>query len=82
MSHFSLRIQKPFSQQVIPIEWISVTAPNGNLVIGPGHRPLVSGIAPGTQVVYKAAGAEHALEVPEGGGLVHVTGPLVLLFLS
>lgn len=82
MSQFSLRIQKPFSQQVIPIEWISISASNGNFVIGPGHRPLVSGIAGGTQVTYKAAGAEHTIEVSEGGGLVHVTGPLVLLFLS
>ncbi|MGD1997495.1 MAG: hypothetical protein PVJ92_01125 [Candidatus Dependentiae bacterium] len=75
-------IEHPFSTQEIMADWISIKSPNGNFVVGAGHRPMLSLVSEGESVVYKSAGVEKAIEVAEGGALLHVTGNTVRLVLT
>lgn len=75
-------IEHPFSTQEIMADWVSVKAPSGNFIVGAGHRPMLSLVSEGESIVYKAAGVEKAVEVAEGGALLHVTADAVRLVLT
>lgn len=79
---FTLQIRQPFSNIITPISWVSVPGQSGSFVVGPGHQALISALAPETEVVYHANGAEHSVSVGAGGGLVHVRDNAVILFLN
>ena len=78
----SFTIEHPFSTQEIIADWVSVKSPNGNFIVGAGHRPMLSLVCEGESVVYKAGGVEKAVEVAEGGALLHVTATAVRLVLT
>lgn len=77
-----LSLEHPFSTQEIMVDWVSVKSPNGNFVVGAGHRPMLSLVCEGESVVYRAAGTEKAIEIAEGGALLHVTADAVRLVLT
>lgn len=78
-----LCIQRPFEQEVIAIEWVTIISPNGSFTVGLGHQDLVSLVKSGESVTYKiAGGGEEKLTVAEGtSGVVHVTKNKIDLFL-
>lgn len=79
---FTLQVRQPFSNSITPVSWVSVPGQNGSFVVGPNHQPLISALAPESEVIYHANGAEHTVPVGEGGGLVHVRDNAVVLFLN
>ena len=82
MSTLTLRIQRPFKQTELTIEWVSIEGPNGGFVVGPGHRSLISAVSGSSSVTYKSGGSEQSIEVGEADGLVHVIDNIVILFLG
>jgi len=78
----TLVILRPFSEEKKAIDWVSLECPGGSFVVGPGHRPLVNMLSGSGVVTYKVGGLEDTIEVPEQGGLVHVVGNQVILFLN
>lgn len=82
MSNLTLRIQRPFRQENIDVDWVSIESATGSFLIGPGHQTLISAVSASSNVVYKArGGSEEALEVGDADGLVHVVKDTVILFL-
>jgi len=81
MSTFVLHIQRPFVQQEITVEWVSVQSPTGSFVVGPGHRPLLSLVSMGKSIVYHISGVDHEVEVPSAGGILHIDKVCAVLVL-
>lgn len=82
MSTITLRIQRPFSQKELSVDWVHVQSPTGSFIVGPGHRTLISAVSASSSVTYKSGGSEQSLEVGESDGLVHVVDNTVILFLG
>ena len=77
-----LSVMKPFSEEKKEVDWVRVECPGGSFTVGKGHRPLVNILAGSKTIVYRQHGADHTIEVPAEGGMVHVFDNQVVLFLS
>ncbi len=80
MEQFDFIVQKAFSRDVYPVEWVQVVAPDGSLLIGPGHQRLVTAVKDGESITYSSGGVEKTLEVKNG--MLHAYSDKVVLLVG
>jgi F0F1-type ATP synthase epsilon subunit len=83
MKHpLTLVIQRPLSHEEVSISWILLSTVDGSFLIGPGHVPMVLALKPESTVSYKTGKGESEVDIGVHGGLAHVRGDKVEIFMG
>ena len=76
-----LIISSPQQRTRHEVAWVELNSPTGNLIIQPGHAPMVLRLKERSPITYGLlSGKQETLEVDHG--TVHVTRSTVLLLIS
>ncbi len=67
-----LELITPTSKETVPVNWLEINTPTGNLIIQMGHAPSIYTLCAGKEIVFEYASGEidHKL-IQEA--IVHVT---------
>jgi len=80
VEHFDFIVQRAFSKEKYSVEWVIVMAPDGSLLIGPGHQRLVTAVTDGESITYCSGGVEKKLKVENS--ILHAYPDKVVLLVG
>ncbi|HTM06172.1 MAG TPA: hypothetical protein VL201_02935 [Patescibacteria group bacterium] len=74
-----LRILSPKGNKTLPVDWIEIMTPTGNMVIQPFHAPFIANIVPNSVII--AAQGEQKTTINVSIGSIKVVFDTVILLM-
>ncbi len=76
-----LKIIRPTSSQTMKINWLEAQTEQGNLVVLPGHTPMIILLAPNKELSIELWDCTRT-QMTIAGGIVHITRTSITLVIT